>query len=63
MDSTTDRKTAAAEVDDKKVFEVTEFGRKRMSRVPKPLRVLAWLIAWPFRFLYQKFRPSSAPGH
>jgi hypothetical protein len=52
----TDRKTDAAAADDRAEFRVTEFGRRRVSKVPRSIRGLGWLIAWPFRLVHGCFR-------
>ena len=59
MDAITDRKTLAAASDSEDLFEVTEFGRRRVSHVPKFLQFLAWVICWPFKFIYQKCHRSD----
>ena len=51
-----DRKTDAAAADDRAEFRVTQYGRRRVSRVPRPLRGLGWLLAWPFRLVHGWFR-------
>jgi hypothetical protein len=56
MAATPDRKTDAAAADDRGEFRVTEFGRRRVSKVPRPLRGMLWLVMWPFRFLNAKIR-------
>jgi hypothetical protein len=56
MGATPDRKIDAAAADDRSEFRVTEFGRQRVSKLPRPLRGLRWLIVWPFRFVYARLR-------
>lgn len=56
MAKSQDRKADAAVAEDPSEFRVTEFGRRRVSRVPAPLRGLGWLLAWPFRLVHGWFR-------
>jgi hypothetical protein len=58
-DSKAERKVAAARGDEKSNYEVTEFGRRRVSKLPKPLAVLIWLIGSPFVFIYRHLRRSK----
>jgi hypothetical protein len=51
MGATPDRKTDAAAADDRSEFRVTEFGRERVSKLPRPLRGVWWLVTLPFRFV------------
>ncbi len=46
-----DRKLSASTATDKSDYEITEFGRKRRSAVPKHLVRLIALISIPFVFL------------
>jgi hypothetical protein len=62
MSESAERKADAAAACDQAVFEVTAFGRRRVSRVPKPLRFLGWLVSWPFAFIYRRFRPVERPN-
>jgi len=50
--------SAAAAGDDKGVFEETAFGRRRISKVPKPLSTLGSVIAFPFVFISRRLRGS-----
>ena len=56
MGATPDRKTDAAAADDRSEFRMTEFGRQRVSKVPRPLRGVWWLVTWPFRFSRGRLR-------
>ena len=58
-ESKAQRKVAAARGDEKSSYEVTEFGRRRVSKLPKPLAVLIRLIATPFVFTYRRLRRSK----
>lgn len=52
--------SAAAAAKDKGAFELTEFGRRRVRKVPRSLVALGWLVATPFVFLYRHFRRRPA---
>jgi hypothetical protein len=61
-DSKVERKAAASVGDRKSSYEVTEFGRRRVSRLPQPLAMLVWLLGFPFAFIYRRLRRyKSAP--
>jgi hypothetical protein len=57
-DTKADRKVSAAAVDDEGAYEDTAFGRRRVSRWPKALRALVWLVGVPFVFVYRRLRGS-----
>ena len=56
-----ERKVSAAEANDTARFEDTEFGRRRISKMPKWLATLVWLVRTPIVFIYRRLR-GSPPG-
>jgi hypothetical protein len=51
--------SAAAAANNKGTYEETAFGRRRVSKVPRPLATLGWFVAVPFVFLYRRFRGGA----
>ena len=49
---------AAAAANNKGPYEETAFGRRRVSKMPKALLTLGWLVAIPFLFIYRRMRRS-----
>jgi hypothetical protein len=49
------RKSLAASVD-KGAYENTAFGRRRVSKVPKPFRRVFWLLGVPALFIARRVR-------
>ncbi len=58
-DNKADRKIAAAAVNDKGAYEDTAFGRRRVSKVPKWLAALIWIVGIPMVFVYRRVRRSK----
>ena len=54
------RASAAATANDKDTFEETPFGRRRVSKVPRSLVTLGWIVANPFVSLYRRLRGRPA---
>ena len=59
QDTKAERKVSAtAAANHKGAYEETAFGRRRVSKVPKALVTLGWLVAIPFLFIYRRVRSS-----
>jgi hypothetical protein len=58
-DTKAEHKASAAEVNDKGAYEDTAFGRRRISRMPKGLVTLIWLVGFPILFIYRRLRRSK----
>jgi hypothetical protein len=57
--SKAERKIAVANAEAVKGrYRETEFGRRRASRLPRPLAAFVWLIQSPIVFLYRTLRRS-----
>jgi hypothetical protein len=55
-DNKAEHKASAATVDDKKIYEETAFGRRRISKMPKMLATLIRLAGIPILFIYRRVR-------
>jgi hypothetical protein len=55
-DNKTERKASAATVNDKKAYEETAFGRRRISKMPKTVATLIQLAGIPILFIYRRVR-------
>jgi len=55
-DNKAERKASAATVTDKKAYEETAFGRRRISKMPKTLATLIRLAGKPILFIYHRVR-------
>ena len=53
-----EHKASRAAVGDKVAYEETAFGRRRISKVPKALAMLVWLVGMPVVFIYRRIRRS-----
>jgi hypothetical protein len=58
-DNKAEHKASAAMVNDRKAYEETAFGRRRISKMPKTLATLIRLAGIPILFIYR--RVQSAP--
>ena len=53
-----EHKSSRATVGDKGAYEETAFGRRRIGKMPKPLKSLIWLAGVPLLFIYRRIRRS-----
>jgi hypothetical protein len=58
-DNKAERKASAATVNDKKAYEETAFGRRRISKMPKTLATLIRLAGIPILSIYRRVRRRS----
>jgi hypothetical protein len=57
MEPGPDRKAAAKSAgSDEGKYEQTEHGRRRVTKVPKPLSRVCPLITWPYRYVAARLR-------
>ena len=55
-DHKAEHKASAATVNDKKVYEETAFGRRRISKMPKAHAMLIRFAGIPILFIYRRIR-------
>jgi len=55
-DNKAEHKASAATVNDKKAYEETAFGRRRISKMPKALATFIRLTGIPILFIYRRIR-------